>query len=118
MIVAAYWALLFFAQRSMLFPMPPVAGAPPRPAYAEQVWLSTSFGRVEAWYLPPIGSHKGPAPLLVFTHGNGELIDYWPVEFDEQHAEPPAAGRIEFFGPVIDQLSVAVREHQQRRGTA
>ncbi len=81
--MAAYWALLFFAQRSMLFPMPPVTGAPPRPAYAEQVWLSTSIGRVEAWYLPPIGTHNGPAPLLLFTHGNGELIDYWPEEFDE-----------------------------------
>ncbi len=81
--MAAYWALLFFAQRSMLFPMPPVTGAPPRPAHAEQVWLSTSFGRVEAWYLPPIGTHNGPAPLLLFTHGNGELIDYWPEEFDE-----------------------------------
>ena len=83
LVVAAYWALLFFAQRSMLFPMPPVASAPPRPAFAEQVWLTASFGRIEAWYLPPIGTHKGPAPLLLFTHGNGELIDYWPKEFDE-----------------------------------
>jgi fermentation-respiration switch protein FrsA (DUF1100 family) len=81
-VVAAYWALLFFAQRSMLFPAPPAAGAPPRPQFAEQVWLSTSFGRVEAWYLPPLGRPGTPAPLLVFTHGNGELIDYWPEEFD------------------------------------
>lgn len=86
MIVAAYWALLFFAQRSMLFPRPPVTGAPTRPADAEQVWLSTSFGRVEAWYLPPIGTHPGRVPLLLFTHGNGELIDYWPEEFDEPRA--------------------------------
>lgn len=81
-VVAAYWTLLFFAQRSMLFPMPPVAGAPARPPFAEQVWLPASFGRVEAWYLPPVGAHTGPAPLLLFTHGNGELIDDWPEEFD------------------------------------
>ena len=66
----------------MLFPIPRVSGAPPRPPWAEQVWLSTSFGRVEAWYLPTIGTHSAPAPLLLFTHGNGELIDYWPEEFD------------------------------------
>ncbi len=81
MVLIAYWGLLFFAQRSMLFPRPPVGGAPPRPPFAEQIWLTTSFGRIEAWYLPPLHS-SGAAPLLVFTHGNGELIDYWPEEFD------------------------------------
>lgn len=79
-LVVAYWALLFFAQRSMLFPRPPASGTPQRPPFADQIWLTTSFGRVEAWYLPPIGAHSGPAPLLLFTHGNGELIDYWPEE--------------------------------------
>ena len=82
-LVAAYWALLFFAQRSILFPAPPVAGAPPRPPGVEQVWLKTSFGRVEAWYLPAAPATNQPAPLLVFSHGNAELIDYWPEEFDE-----------------------------------
>ena len=60
-LLAAYWTVLFVAQRSMLFPMPPVAGAPPRPAFAEQIWLSTSFGRVEAWYLPAIRSARAVA---------------------------------------------------------
>ncbi len=82
-IVAAYFALFFFAQRSMLFPMPPLTGAPPRPPDAEQIWLKTSFGRIEAWYLPAIRSEKGRSPLLLFAHGNGELIDYWPDEFEE-----------------------------------
>lgn len=82
-LVAAYWTLLFFSQRSMLFPAPPAASAPPRPAFAEEVWLTTPSGRVEAWYLPPLGEPAAPAPLLMFTHGNGELIDYWPEEFDE-----------------------------------
>ena len=80
-VLIAYWGLLFFVQRSMLFPRPPVGGAPPRPPFAEQIWVPASFGRVEAWYLPPLQS-SGAAPLLVFTHGNGELIDYWPEEFD------------------------------------
>jgi len=83
LVLAAYWTLLFFAQRSMLFPMPAAAGAPPRPPFVEPIWLNTSFGRVEAWYLPPIEPAGKPAPLLLFTHGNAELIDYWPEEFDE-----------------------------------
>jgi pimeloyl-ACP methyl ester carboxylesterase len=98
LLVAAYWTLLVFAQRSILFPRPPVTGAPPRPAFAEQVWLPTSFGRVEAWYLPPIGTHDGPAPLLLFTHGNGELIDYWPEEFDPARARGIGVLLVEYPG--------------------
>jgi fermentation-respiration switch protein FrsA (DUF1100 family) len=81
-VVAAYWALLFFAQRSMLYPRPPLSMAPARPADAGQVWLQTSFGKVEAWYLAPAVASNVRAPLLIFTHGNGELIDFWPGEFD------------------------------------
>jgi len=102
-LLAGYWALLYFAQRSMLFPMPPAANAPAPPAFAEQVWLTASFGRLEAWYLPPAATHQGPAALLLFAHGNGELIDYWPDEFDEPRAwgmgvlliEYPGYGRSE-----------------------
>jgi len=81
-LLIAYWGLLFVSQRSVLFPMPPVAGAPPRPPRAEQIWLRTSFGRLEAWYLPASRAPQERAPLLLFAHGNGELIDYWPGEFD------------------------------------
>jgi fermentation-respiration switch protein FrsA (DUF1100 family) len=97
-IVAGYWALLFFGQRSMLFPMPPVAGAPPRPSDAEQIWLKTSFGRVEAWYLPAIRAAQERSPLLVFAHGNGELIDYWPDAFDEPRRWGAGVLLVEFPG--------------------
>lgn len=82
--VAGWWTLLYFNQRSMMFPAPSPAGAPPRPADALQVWLDLREGPVEAWYLPPLArGARQPAPLLLFTHGNGELIDHWPAEFDE-----------------------------------
>ena len=81
--LAAYWALLFLAQRALLYPAPSLSGAPPRPHDARQVWLPTAAGQVEAWYLPPLREVSNPSPLLLFTHGNGELIDYWPDAFDQ-----------------------------------
>ncbi|MEN8242549.1 MAG: alpha/beta fold hydrolase, partial [Chloroflexota bacterium] len=47
----------------------------------EKIWLSTSDGEVEAWFLPPLGDRDTPAPALIFFHGNGEVIDYWPSTF-------------------------------------
>lgn len=80
-IVLVWWALLFFGQRSLLFPAPSLAGAAPPPADAEVVRLALPYGPVEAWYLPPLTRNTVPAPLLIFAHGNGELVNYWPQEF-------------------------------------
>lgn len=82
-LLVGYWSLLFLSQRSLLFPAPPAAGAPPRPADAEPVWLATAAGPVEAWLLPSTIPSAAPQALLLFAHGNGELIDFWPAAFDE-----------------------------------
>ncbi len=83
-IYAAYCALLFFAQRWVVFPryMIPTPATPDLKALGvERLWLQTSFGKVEAWYLPPAFAADGPrSPAVIFAHGNGELIDYWPLE--------------------------------------
>ncbi len=75
------WCLLLFVlQRPLLFPrwMIPAPGEPAvEERGIERLWLSASFGRVEAWYLPP-PENRRPAPAVVFAHGNGELIDFWP----------------------------------------
>ncbi len=42
----------------------------------ERVWVEHTEGRSEAWFLAALG--KDPAPVVIFAHGNGELIDYWP----------------------------------------
>jgi fermentation-respiration switch protein FrsA (DUF1100 family) len=98
LVLAAYWTLLFFAQRSMLFPRPPAAGALPRPPFAEPIWLRASFGRVEAWYLPPIDATQERGPLLLFTHGNAELIDHWPEEFEQLRRSGLAVLLVEYPG--------------------
>jgi fermentation-respiration switch protein FrsA (DUF1100 family) len=82
LIYAAYCLLLFMAQRQVIFPRYMIP-SPELPALKatriEPWWLETSFGKVEAWYLPPVAAQR-PAPAVIFGHGNGELIDYWPNE--------------------------------------
>ena len=80
--VAAYWLLLFVLQRSVIFPAPS-GGGPPRPSDAQQVWLKTPAGQIEAWFLAPRTSASRPVPLILFAHGNAELIDYWALAFSE-----------------------------------
>src|SRR5512145_1419002 len=79
-IAAAYLTLLYLVQRSMLFPAPPPMPASPG-SRAEVVRAKTNGD--DAYGLFLAGSTPGPAPLLIFTHGNGELADYWIDEFDE-----------------------------------
>lgn len=97
-LVAVYWALLFTRQRAILFPAPPLTGVPPRPSDVQAIWLETSSGRVEAWLLPPTRRESAPAPLLVFTHGNGELIDHWPEAFDDPRTWGMAVLLLEYPG--------------------
>jgi len=85
-LAGGYFVLACAMQRQVLFPAPPVAGASAfeRIPRAERIWLDTDGARAEAWYLPPLLAAPGPAPLVVFAHGNGELIDDWAEAF-----EPP-----------------------------
>ena len=97
-ILLAYWTLLFFVQRSLSFPRPDLASAPPRPGDAEAVWLEHPAGRTEAWLLPAHGSTPASAPVLLFAHGNAELIDHWAGEFDEPRSWGLAVLLVEYPG--------------------
>lgn len=66
----------------VLFPRHFLA-APARPradvAGLESMPIESNEGPVEAWFLPPLGlSHAARRPVVIFAHGNGELIDDWP----------------------------------------
>jgi hypothetical protein len=75
-----YVAYFYFNQRALLFPRHFITVPTTLPAVPgmEQMWLETGEGRVEAWYLAPLGAESDrPAPLLLLAHGNGDLIDFW-----------------------------------------
>jgi len=81
-IYVAYCGLLFFLQRQIMFPR----GMIPQPSPSaqklpglEKIWLETESGKVESWLLLPVSkTAAGPAGAIIFGHGNGELIDFWP----------------------------------------
>jgi pimeloyl-ACP methyl ester carboxylesterase len=73
---------MYFLQPRFTFPRPPAASARPdalHDAHGEALWSEVDGQRVEAWFLP--GAAAAPAPVLIYAHGNGELIDYWAAEF-------------------------------------
>jgi hypothetical protein len=86
LLYVAYCGLLYFFQRQILFPRSLV----PQPLKSDQhiaglqkLWLNTGFGKVEAWFLPPAsGRPAAPAPAVIFGHGNGEIIDFWPATLE------------------------------------
>ncbi|MBW2390415.1 MAG: prolyl oligopeptidase family serine peptidase [Deltaproteobacteria bacterium] len=72
----AYLIFGFTMQRRILYPRPPASPTTPTlPKGVSVVWLGPDSD-VEAWYLPPPATAR-PAPAMIFTHGNGELIDHW-----------------------------------------
>lgn len=81
-IIGTYLAVLFLAQRSLLFPVPAYAPEDPG-ADAEVVRITHDGGEATVLFLSP-RVPRVPTPLIIFTHGNGELADDWVLEF-----EPP-----------------------------
>lgn len=91
LVYIAYCLILFVFQRKLMFPKYLLTEVPVNDAgqrSIEKIWLETSQGRTEAWYLTPDeNKYHRPHPAVIFAHGNGELIDYWPNElswFPEQ----------------------------------
>lgn len=80
----AYCFLLFLFQRQIMFPrshIPVPSEMAKNVPGLEKIWLPTSYGKVEAWFIPPVtNTATEPAPAVIFAHGNAELIDFWPEE--------------------------------------
>ncbi len=79
-IYLAYAGLVYFLQRSMIFPrgvIPPFSN-PVKPQSVEILQIHTGAETVEAWYIPAEAIFSGQRPAVIFAHGNAELIDFWP----------------------------------------
>ncbi|MHB1157693.1 MAG: alpha/beta hydrolase [Phycisphaerales bacterium] len=79
-----WWIGGGFLQRKMIFPrhMIPVTHIV-QPDYVQPFTIDTDAGKVDAMFIPaPNASADHPAPLLVFAHGNAELIDFWPAALE------------------------------------
>ena len=77
---AAWLFTLFLLQERVIFPgmyVRSVGDSLPPPAAVESFWIETAQGtRTEAWLIPARNDEPGhPGPLVVFSHGNAELID-------------------------------------------
>lgn len=93
-----YWGLLFAVQRTLLFPRPLGGRWPAPPPDARILMLPSRAGAVEAWYLPPTGGPGGPAPVVVYHHGNGEVIDVWSRAFGPLRARGVGVLLVEYPG--------------------
>jgi pimeloyl-ACP methyl ester carboxylesterase len=90
----ATWAI----QRFVTFPSPPAGSANPAARTAAGgriVWLDVDGARVEAWLLPAQGT---AAALIIYSHGNGELIDMRAADFDALRAAGYAVLQVEYPG--------------------
>ena len=89
-----YWTLIWFTQRSLLYPAPPASAGVRAPHDTEVVWLETPSGPAEAWLLPPLRpgvDSSGRGPAILFAHGNAELIDHLESLIRETGAVKQAA---------------------------
>jgi uncharacterized protein len=80
LLYVGYLLLLFFGQGSMIYPgtRNSVAAAPPHEQGAELLGITTRQGNVDALFLPAtVGADAGREPVVIFGHGNGEVIDSW-----------------------------------------
>jgi uncharacterized protein len=91
----ATWAV----QRFVTFPRPPAGAwnaAARAAADGEQIWLDADGDRVEAWLLP--ARAVTPGALVIYAHGNGELIDMRAQEFGPLRDAGYAVLLVEFPG--------------------
>jgi pimeloyl-ACP methyl ester carboxylesterase len=72
---------LFFKQAAFIYPGTQIAVAPtpPAPPGAMQLRIATPHASVDALFLPAASAAERQ-PVVIFAHGNGEVIDYWVSE--------------------------------------
>ena len=79
-----YCLLMFFGQRYMIYPTyllgkpdPPVLKVEHRKRLTDFYIVTENDKKVDAWFISPPGEELADRyPIIIFGHGNGELIDH------------------------------------------
>ena len=91
-------ALLYFAQRSLLFPIPETTRTSPAAAafpQAEEHLLPTVDGeQIVAWHVPP----RDGKPVVIFFHGNGDILAWRAPWFGALTADGTGLVAVSFRG--------------------
>ena len=87
LLLVVWVIIVLFIQRWILFPrylIKPEPNAGDNVPGLVRLSVPSPAGEVEGWLLPGRGaSAASPGPAVIFAHGNGELIDYWPEPLSE-----------------------------------
>src|SRR3954465_13505472 len=97
-VVAGGFIATWAVQRFVTFPSPPRGSANPAMRASvggRLVWLDADGARVEALVLPARGTAAG---LIIYAHGNGELIDMRAADFGVPRDSGYAVLQVEYPG--------------------
>ena len=80
---AGYAMLVYLLQRQILYPGRSIQVSGKPPAGIVPIEFVAAAGHGEAWFLPPLMRKVGERrPLVIFFHGNGEVVDYLPEQVE------------------------------------
>ncbi|MBI5484024.1 MAG: alpha/beta hydrolase [Deltaproteobacteria bacterium] len=80
---AVYALLVFLMQRQIIYPGRYIKVSGQTPAGIVPITIASSTSSGEVWFMPPLKLKPGERrPLVIFFHGNGEVIDYLPEQVE------------------------------------
>jgi len=80
---AGYGMLVFTLQRQVIYPGRAIRVSGPTPVGIVPIAVETATGYGEAWFMPPLQrSKRERRPVVISFHGNGEVIDFLPEQFE------------------------------------
>ena len=80
---ALYGVLVFALQRRFIYPGRAIRVTGPPPVGIVPITIVTATGRGTAWFMPPLQRSRGERrPVVICFHGNGEVIDFLPEQFE------------------------------------
>lgn len=80
---ASYCLLAFALQRQIMYPGRTIRVNGPPPTGIIPIHFVTASGRGEAWFMLPSLRNRGERhPVVICFHGNGEVADFLPGQFE------------------------------------